>query len=267
MIHFYKKLFAVPLFVGTTLFISTVSAMQKTVNHVLDADDNYTELHLAAHHGNYERCKSLLDSNANIDIVAKVAGEECTPLTEASDEDHYEVCQLLLAYKADVRRPKIFPLYLSTRHNSVDVCKLLVENGADINKTFKEIFSPIQEALTHVYPYPFLAKIFISFGAKAEVIYLKPYKTKFNKLLKELTKEFESESQKSAKLIELSQAILPFVEVRAIATLTAEYAEISTFDEFIKWNKLIAQENYVRLHASAKATSSSQAQQKLSNSF
>ena len=60
----------------------------------------YTALHYAARNGNYEICKLLIDSKANVNCTTKSCLS--TPLHRASYMCHSKIVQLLLNYEANV---------------------------------------------------------------------------------------------------------------------------------------------------------------------
>ena len=108
-----------------------------------------TALHYATCMRNYKMAKFLIDSGANINVKNHYG---MTPLINVIYNDDYNMCQILINSGADVNlgRGKInnnSALHIAVDNGNLDIVKLLIKSGANLN--FKNIYgiTPIQYAL------------------------------------------------------------------------------------------------------------------------
>jgi ankyrin repeat protein len=95
--------------------------------------DGFTALHLAAFFGKPEVAKTLLDAGASVDTYTTndFANQ---PLHAAAAGRHLEVCRLLLAAGADVNATQhggYAPLHEAAQHGDVEMVELFLSAGAD----------------------------------------------------------------------------------------------------------------------------------------
>src|SRR6476620_6996479 len=95
--------------------------------------DGFTALHLAAFFGKPEIARALLDAGAPVDTYTTndLANQ---PLHAAAAGRHLEVCRLLLAAGADVNATQhggYTPLHEAAQHGDVEMVELFLSAGAD----------------------------------------------------------------------------------------------------------------------------------------
>ena len=95
--------------------------------------DGYTALHLAAFFGKPEIARALLDAGAPVDTYTTndLANQ---PLHAAAAGRHLEVCRLLLAAGADVNATQhggYTPLHEAAQHGDIEMVELFLSAGAD----------------------------------------------------------------------------------------------------------------------------------------
>ena len=95
--------------------------------------DGFTALHLAAFFGKSEIARLLIDSGAAVDTYTTndFANQ---PLHAAAAGRHIEVCRVLLAAGADVNATQhggSTPLHEAAQHGDVELTELLLSAGAD----------------------------------------------------------------------------------------------------------------------------------------
>ncbi|XP_078064369.1 transient receptor potential cation channel subfamily A member 1-like, partial [Mustelus asterias] len=110
--------------------------------HVLEnlIDDIYTEtknqngqtaLHLASEGGHFNCVKVLLDNQCQINMRCN---QSFNALHYAVRQGHKDVCRLLVEEGIDMNAvAKCASLHLAVKHNSVQLVKLLLDAGCDIN--------------------------------------------------------------------------------------------------------------------------------------
>jgi ankyrin repeat protein len=95
--------------------------------------DGFTALHLAAFFGKPEIARALLDAGAPVDTYTTndLANQ---PLHAAAAGRHLEVCRLLLAAGADVNATQhggYTPLHEAAQHGDIEMVELFLSAGAD----------------------------------------------------------------------------------------------------------------------------------------
>eukprot|EP01100_Stratorugosa_tubuloviscum_P012289 TRINITY_DN5780_c1_g2_i3.p1 TRINITY_DN5780_c1_g2~~TRINITY_DN5780_c1_g2_i3.p1 ORF type:complete len:185 (-),score=46.55 TRINITY_DN5780_c1_g2_i3:81-635(-) len=91
--------------------------------------------------GNKEEVKKILNQNPTLT-------NEGLPLYSAAESGHIEVCRLLIKKGADlnngiIKEFSFSPLYIAAKNGHIEVCRLLIEKGADINKGYYPHFTPL----------------------------------------------------------------------------------------------------------------------------
>jgi ankyrin repeat protein len=97
------------------------------------AGDGFTALHLAAFFGKAETARILLDAGARVDTYGRndLANQ---PLHAAAAGRHVDVCRLLLAAGADVEATQhggFTPLHEAAQNGDVELAELFLSAGAD----------------------------------------------------------------------------------------------------------------------------------------
>lgn len=97
------------------------------------AGDGFTALHLAAFFGKAEAARILLDAGARVDTYGRndLANQ---PLHAAAAGRHVDVCRLLLAAGADVEATQhggFTPLHEAAQSGDVELAELFLSAGAD----------------------------------------------------------------------------------------------------------------------------------------
>ncbi|XP_060532811.1 serine/threonine-protein phosphatase 6 regulatory ankyrin repeat subunit A-like [Cylas formicarius] len=111
--------------------------------------DGWTALHLAARVGNVEIVKKLLLSSADYNIKTK---NGCTAFHIAVLHGNLEVVEKLLNYTNDLLRAKDVsgntPLHLALLGQNLDMCRFLIQQGADITCRNNSDFNLLHLAAT-----------------------------------------------------------------------------------------------------------------------
>jgi ankyrin repeat protein len=95
--------------------------------------DGFTALHFAAFFGKAEAARVLLEHGAAVDVYTRNAFAN-QPLHAAAAGRHVEVCRILLAAGADVNATQhggFTPLHESAQHGDVEMTELFLSAGAD----------------------------------------------------------------------------------------------------------------------------------------
>jgi ankyrin repeat protein len=95
--------------------------------------DGFTALHFAAFFGKPEAARMLLEYGAAVDVFTRNAFAN-QPLHAAAAGRHIEVCRVLLAAGADVNATQhggFAPLHEAAQHGDVEMSELFLSAGAD----------------------------------------------------------------------------------------------------------------------------------------
>jgi ankyrin repeat protein len=117
------------------------------------AADGFTALHLAAFFGKTEAARTLLDAGADVSTYGTNAFAN-QPLLAAAAGRHIEVCRLLLAAGADVEATQhggFRPLHEVAHSGDVELVELFLSAGADPTATLPDGRTPadLAEAQGH----------------------------------------------------------------------------------------------------------------------
>ncbi|KAK4336959.1 hypothetical protein RND71_043409 [Anisodus tanguticus] len=105
--------------------------LQKGANIEEINDEGYTPLMEAAREGHEEMVALLLTEGADINAITEETHE--TALTLACCGGFLEVADFLIRAGADIELGANTPLMESAQEGHLDLCKLLIENGANVN--------------------------------------------------------------------------------------------------------------------------------------
>jgi uncharacterized protein len=95
--------------------------------------DGFTALHYAAFFGKLEAARELLSAHASVDVYTRNPFEN-QPLHAAAAGRHLEVCRLLLGGGADVNATQhggYTPLHEAAQSGDVELAELFLSAGAD----------------------------------------------------------------------------------------------------------------------------------------
>jgi len=112
------------------------------------APDGFTPLGLAVFFGHPETVRTLLDAGADVNLASREA-MKVTPLASASAARQLEIARLLIEHGADVnaRAANDFtPLHESAASGKIDFAQLLLEHGADVNAQASDGKTPLDYA-------------------------------------------------------------------------------------------------------------------------
>jgi ankyrin repeat protein len=136
------------------------------------------ELHFAIYEKDYDKCENLIKYGFDVNYISDLAPyyfisqktplilaatsdlapyyfiSQKTPLILAATMGNYDICKLLIDNGADVNfRTKFgyFPLYAAICNDNYDICKLLIANGAVVNFTYSRVkTNNLNTALLHI---------------------------------------------------------------------------------------------------------------------
>ncbi|WP_199617707.1 ankyrin repeat domain-containing protein [Paenibacillus alkalitolerans] len=139
--------------VGNTARIKEiVSEAPKLINS--HSFDGYTPLGLAAHFGHEEAAAYLLDRGADINLKGKDGKLNNTALHASIAGNHINIVKLLLTHGADINsqcegetRKGFTPLHVAAHFNRFEIAKMLLENGANPLMRNSESLTPSEYAI------------------------------------------------------------------------------------------------------------------------
>jgi len=112
------------------------------------SSDGYTALHLAAFFGKTEAARILLEHGALVDAYTRNPFAN-QPLHAAAAGRHVEVCRVLIAAGADVNATQhggYTPLHEAAQHGDVEMSELFLSAGADPESTTDAGETPVEVA-------------------------------------------------------------------------------------------------------------------------
>lgn len=142
---------SIATYCGYTELVVELLAMGNASVH-LKMDDQKTALHIAATMGHLDIVKTLIQYNAEINAKAEPLGE--SPLVFAIKNGHSEIVRYLLKNKADYQTPadekgmKLTPMGAAILYNKLNIVKMLVKQGVNLNAPACLNYLPIQIART-----------------------------------------------------------------------------------------------------------------------
>lgn len=109
------------------------------VNH--KEEYGVTLLHWASTHGHFDMCQLLLDNGADVnatDIFGNTPLYWAVSTFSSTPDEKINVVRLLLDNGADANKgiaslTQKRPLHEAAHYNNIELCKLLIEHGADVN--------------------------------------------------------------------------------------------------------------------------------------
>lgn len=113
---------------------------------------NCEDLLMAAEAGNLEQVKSLLDKSIHNEFVAdfRFQGlDDFTALHFSAQENRYDVCKFLIEKGADLEAKSSIgrtSLHLSALRGNTEIVELLAKNGADLNSRDSDNYTPLHYA-------------------------------------------------------------------------------------------------------------------------
>ena len=108
------------------------------------------EIHDAARQGDLAKVKALLDKDPK--LVNERDFYQLTPLFHAVPKGHLEMCKLLIEKGADVKATDDIdatPLHNAAALGHIEICKLLLDKGADVNARDKWGVTPLHLAASN----------------------------------------------------------------------------------------------------------------------
>ncbi|MBL7471733.1 ankyrin repeat domain-containing protein [Robertkochia sediminum] len=117
-------------------------------------DDCENVIYTAVRNNSQKCLKILLDNKVRLDVTDECSDDKgISPLGWAALKNHVDVAKLLIEYGANVNEQKnikehtILGYACSSKDASLEMVKLLVENGADIDKSNHLNFTPLMRAV------------------------------------------------------------------------------------------------------------------------
>lgn len=117
----------------------------------LSMDPYGTWLHVAATHGKLDIVKQLIEMGADVNIRGGILGGG--PVNQAASKGYIDIVSYLLASGAeiDVSEPERNPLFSAIYNGHVNIAKLLIENGIDVQVKYTGESMKNMDALTFAY--------------------------------------------------------------------------------------------------------------------
>ena len=115
------------------------------------ANDGFTPLGLAVFFGHLDTVKALLDAGADPNLASREA-MKVTPLASASAARELDIARILIEHGANVNARAandLTPLHESAATGKVEFVKLLLEHGADVNAKTTDGKTPLDYAREH----------------------------------------------------------------------------------------------------------------------
>jgi ankyrin repeat protein len=114
------------------------------------SSDGFTPLGLAVFFGNKDSVKALLAGGAQVNLASRES-MKVTPLHSAAAAKEVEIARLLIASGADVNARQaemgFTPLHEAASNGNIELATLLIEKGADINATTNDGKTPLAFAI------------------------------------------------------------------------------------------------------------------------
>jgi len=118
-----------------------VEIMKLLAKHGADVDlgyGNFTPLYLSCQMGLKEAVLCLCQLGANVNQSVGTSENKTAPLYTAASRGYFEICRILLQFGADVnlgyKDYDTSPIYASVSNNHVEATKVLLRWGADTNR-------------------------------------------------------------------------------------------------------------------------------------
>lgn len=111
----------------------------------------YIELENAVGENNLQNVADMLAYHSDLNLNDESLYRLNPPLCRAAKKGYYEMCKLLIEHGANVNytKDRLFsPLWAASSGNHLEIVKLLIENGADIDSYENSVTSALNEAAT-----------------------------------------------------------------------------------------------------------------------
>ena len=103
-------------------------------------EDGRTKLYVAAKNNKIEEAKKMIERANNLNIASELVNKDDndgnTPLLWASTDGHLQMAKLLITNGAEVDKASNYgdtPLIAASYHGHLEVVKLLIEHQADVH--------------------------------------------------------------------------------------------------------------------------------------
>lgn len=137
----HNETFKSPKFIINAIQKDDTSSFIKSLNHGLDPNIEINEnkdrvIHLISRKNNLPMMKALFENDSKVDINVINKNNE-TPLITAIENKSEEIAVYLIKKKANIslrKKGDMSPLMLCCKFGQMDIVKLLITHGADINE-------------------------------------------------------------------------------------------------------------------------------------